>query len=116
MVLSVNEQVETIIKVLDSNGDPGDSKTILYRIFDDTDSQFETGIMTEIGSTAIYTRTWMPDAMGRWMFEAYSNDPKFFEVITYNVSKDVKRDFIPRTDIYDDRKNSEKLLKFWEHG
>lgn len=93
MVLQVNEEFTTVIKVTDADGNPSSGKTISYKIYDETLTQYATGTMSEITGTAIYYKSWTPDTAGYWIFEVYysGSDFKFYDVKLYAVRKGVEK-------------------------
>jgi len=84
MTRYVNEDAETKVQVLDSNGDPATGAKVLYKIYDEEDELWDDGEMAHIAD-GIYTQTWTPDAVGEWTFESYSFNPKFRDSKVYKI-------------------------------
>jgi len=98
MVLAINEAFLTVLIVTDENNNPVSGKTISYVIYDETQTQFATGSMTEIGTTGIYYKSWTPDAEGYWIFKAYyeGSDFHFYDIKLYQVGKGIEDDIYDR--------------------
>lgn len=90
MVLKIDEQVETKVQVLDSNGDPANGATVNYQVYDEAHGVYDSGTMTEIGSTGVYYVQWTPDAAGVWMVRCYCSSPKFHKTLDYFVETGVE--------------------------
>lgn len=98
MTRYVNEDAETKVQVLDSNGNPATGATVLYKIYDEADVLFDSGSMSHIAD-GIFTLQWTPDAVGEWTFEAYSSNPKFRDSKVYKIESILA--FKHKPDIYD---------------
>lgn len=86
MTRIINNPIETKVQVLDSAGDPANSATVNFKVFDNSDSQVDSGTMTFIAD-GIYTCTWTPTAAGEWTVETESTNPKFAKSFTYFVEE-----------------------------
>lgn len=80
MGYKVNEQVETKIALGIS------SATITYTVYDETDTvTAQTGSMSEIASTGMYTCSWTPDAAGEWTVRITATSPVLETAFIYAI-------------------------------
>lgn len=92
MVLKINEAYRVVIQVVNESNFAATGKTISYKIYDETMTEFATGSMTEKGTTGLYYVDFTPDATGYWVFQAYylSSDFHFYDSKTFQVDAGIE--------------------------
>jgi hypothetical protein len=89
MTRLVNNQINSMVQVMNSSGDKVTEAIVNYKVYRSNDDEevwesFDSGLMEHIGD-GIYTVSWTPDKTGEFTFYAYSTNPKFHESYTYYV-------------------------------
>jgi uncharacterized protein YcfL len=89
MTRYVDEPINSLVQVVDSNGDKVTDAVVNYKVYwyDDDEEAFvvvDSGLMTHTGD-GLYFVNWTPQDEGEHTFYAYSTNPKFHESYTYEV-------------------------------
>ena len=89
MTRLVNSQINSMVQVVDSNGDKATEAIVNFKVYhyDGEDEEWEiveSGLMTHIGD-GIFQASFSPEQTGEYTFYAYSTNPKFHESYTYFV-------------------------------
>lgn len=90
MTRLVNNSINSLVQVVDSNGDKVTDAIVNYKVYfydyDETETWIvaTSGLMTHIGD-GLYQAEWTPQFTGEYTFYAYSTNPKFHESYTYFV-------------------------------
>ena len=89
MTRLVNDYINCMVQVVDSNGDKATEAIVNYKVyyFNEEDEVWQvafSGLMTHIGD-GIYQAGFSPEYAGEHTFYAYSSNPKFHESYTYYV-------------------------------
>jgi hypothetical protein len=90
MTRLVNNSINSLVQVVDSNGDKVTDAVVNYKVYfydyddDEVWEIAESGLMTHIGD-GLYQVEWTPEFYGEYVFYAYSTNPKFHESYTYFI-------------------------------
>ena len=90
MTRLVSNNINSLVQVVDSNGDKVTDAVVNYKVYfyDEEDTErwivASSGLMTHIGD-GLYQAEWTPNTVGEYTFFAYCSNPKFNESYTYNI-------------------------------
>jgi hypothetical protein len=90
MTRLVNNSINSLVQVVDSNGDKVTDAVVNYKVYfydyddDEVWEVAQSGLMTHIGD-GLYQAEWTPNFYGEYVFYAYSSNPKFHESYTYFI-------------------------------
>ena len=90
MTRLVGNDINSLVQVVDSNGDKVTDAVVNYKVYfydyddDEVWEVAQSGLMTHIGD-GLYQAEWTPNFYGEYVFYAYSTNPKFHESYTYFV-------------------------------
>lgn len=87
--------INTMVQVLDANGDKATEAVVNFKVYFFNQSTevwevYDSGLMEHIGD-GIYNAEWEPERLGEFTFYAYCSNPKFHQSYTYNIEKDAKQ-------------------------
>jgi hypothetical protein len=93
MTRIVNQPINSMVQVLNSNGDKVTDAIVNYKVYNLNNETevwevFASGLMTHMGD-GIYNAYFTPTVPGEYTFYAYSTNPKFHEAYTYYVEEAV---------------------------
>jgi len=80
--------------ILDSTKVKQTGKTVTYEIRKPDGTVADTGVMTELGSTALYYTTWTPDEAGWWIFVIACANPVANDMRGYLVEAGLEKDTV----------------------
>lgn len=87
---AINEQIECKFLLINpATGQVATGKTVTAIVYDETDTQFSTPTVTEIGG-GLYTTAFTPDTAGEWTVRFYCADPVQYGAATFPVGKGVE--------------------------
>jgi hypothetical protein len=90
MARLVGNNINSLVQVVDSNGDKVTDAVVNYKVYfydyddDEVWEVAQSGLMTHIGD-GLYQAEWIPTSSGEYTFYAYSSNPKFHESYTYFI-------------------------------
>jgi hypothetical protein len=90
MTRLVGNDINSLVQVVDSNGDKVTDAVVNYKVYfydyddDEVWEVAQSGLMTHIGD-GLYQAEWTPNFYGEYVFYAYSSNPKFHESYTYFI-------------------------------
>ena len=92
MTRLVGNDINSLVQVVDSNGDKVTDAVVNYKVYfydyddDEVWEVAQSGLMTHIGD-GLYQAEWTPEFTGEYTFYAYSTNPKFHESYTYFIEE-----------------------------